>query len=139
MGAAFVTVAELEAISGVSYTDSDSIRVEAMLPLVSDLIRAEGTKVGVNVDNKMSEDHAYESVVKLITCDVVARAMRQPKQGAMLSQESQTGLGYSWSGTYAIPTGGAAMSLMENEKKMLGFKRQKYGVIELWEGCTESQ
>ena len=139
MGTAFVTLAELEALTGVRYTDDDLTRVETMLPLVSDLIRVEGRKYGVDVDEKIEADSAYESVVKMITCDVVSRAMRQSKTGDPLSQESQSGLGYSWSGTYAIPSGGVAMSLMNNERKMLGFKRQRYGVMELWDGSADEQ
>ena len=139
MGAAFVTLAELEALTGVRYTDDDLTRAEVMLPLVSDLIRVEGRKCGVDVDERIETDSAYESVVKMITCDVVSRAMRQSKTGDPLSQESQSGLGYAWSGTYAIPSGGVAMSLMNNERKMLGFKRQKYGVMEIWDGSQDEQ
>ena len=139
MGAAFATLAELEALTGVRYTDDDLTRAEVMLPLVSDLIRVEGRKCGVDVDERIDTDSAYESVVKMITCDVVIRAMRQSKTGDPLSQESQSGLGYSWSGTYAIPSGGVAMSLMNNERKMLGFKRQKYGVMEIWDGSQDEQ
>lgn len=139
MGAAFATLAELEALTGVRYTDDDLTRAEVMLPLVSDLIRVEGRKCGVDVDERIETDSAYESVVKMITCDVVSRAMRQSKTGDPLSQESQSGLGYSWSGTYAIPSGGVAMSLMNNERKMLGFKRQKYGVMEIWDGSQDEQ
>ena len=139
MSTAFVTLAELEALTGVRYTDDDLTRAEVMLPLVSDLIRVEGRKCGVDVDERIETDSAYESVVKMITCDVVSRAMRQSKTGDPLSQESQSGLGYSWSGTYAIPTGGVAMSLMNNERKMLGFKRQKYGVMEIWDGSQDEQ
>ena len=139
MGAAFVTLAELEALTGVRYTDDDLTRAEVMLPLVSDLIRVEGRKCGVDVDERIETDSAYESVVKMITCDVVSRAMRQSKTGDPLSQESQSGLGYAWSGTYAIPSGGVAMSLMHNERKMLGFKRQKYGVMEIWDGSQDEQ
>lgn len=137
MGAAFVTLAELEALTGVRYTDDDLVRAETMLPLVSDLIRVEGRKYGIDVDDKIEADSAYESVVKMITCDVVARAMRQSKTGDLMSQESQSALGYTWSGTYAIPGGGVAMSLMNNERKMLGFKRQRYGVMEIWDGSQD--
>ena len=139
MGAAFATLAELEALTGVRYTDDDLTRAEEMLPLVSDLIRVEGRKYGVDVEAKIESDSAYESVVKMITCDVVGRAMRQSKTGEPMSQESQSGLGYSWSGTYAIPSGGVAMSLMNNERKMLGFRRQRYGVMELWDGSQDEQ
>lgn len=136
---AFVTIAELEALTGVTYTGDSLTRVETMLPLVSDLIRAEGNKYGVDVDAKIASDPAYESVVKLITCDVIGRAMRQSTTGDPLSQESQSGLGYTWSGTYAVPGGGIAMSLMNNERKLLGFRRQRYGVMEIWDGSEDEQ
>lgn len=136
---AFVTIAELEALTGVTYTGDSLTRVETMLPLVSDLIRAEGNKYGVDVDAKITSDPAYESVVKLITCDVIGRAMRQSTTGDPLSQESQSGLGYTWSGTYAVPGGGIAMSLMNNERKLLGFRRQRYGVMEIWDGSEDEQ
>lgn len=139
MSTAFITVAELQTLSGVTYTGDHLGRVEAMLPLVSDLIRNEGKKYNIDVDAKFESDPPYQSVVKLVTCDVTTRAMRQSTTGDPLSQESQSGLGYTWSGTYAIPGGGIAMSLMNNERKLLGFRRQKYGVMELWDGSEEEQ
>ena len=139
MSAAFVTLSELEALTGVSYDAAGVDRVNALIPHVSNLIRAEGKKYGVDVDAKIASDPAYESVVKLITCDVIGRAMRQSTTGDPLSQESQSGLGYTWSGTYAIPGGGIAMSLLDRERKMLGFRRQQYGVMMLWDGSEEEQ
>lgn len=136
---AFATIEELITFSGASYTTEQVARAEALLPLVSDLIRAEGEKCGVDVDGRIVESSTYASTVKLVTCDVVSRAMRQSTTGDSLSQESQSALGYTWSGTYAIPGGGVAMSLMNNEKKLLGFKRQRYGVIELWDGSQDAE
>lgn len=139
MSTAFITVAELQTLSGVTYTGDHLGRVEAMLPLVSDLIRNEGKKYNIDVDAKFESDPSYQSVVKLVTCDVTTRAMRQSTTGDPLSQESQSGLGYTWSGTYAIPGGGIAMSLLDRERKMLGFRRQQYGVMMLWDGSEEEQ
>ena len=136
---AFATIEELITLSGASYTTEQVARAEALLPLVSDLIRAEGEKCGVDVDGRIVESSTYASTVKLVTCDVVSRAMRQSTTGDSFSQESQSALGYTWSGTYAIPGGGVAMSLMNNEKKLLGFKRQRYGVIELWNGSQDAE
>lgn len=136
---AFATLAEYEIIEGVRCEGAQSDRVTALLDIISDLIRSEGSKAGVNVDDKMDTDPAYTSVVKMITCDVTARALRQSTTGEPMSQESRSGLGYTWSGTYAIPGGGIAMSLMNNERKMLGFKRQRYGVMEIWDGSQDEQ
>jgi hypothetical protein len=133
MTTSYATYADVASISGATYSAAEQDRIDTLLPLVSDLIRAEGQKVGKDIDAMVSEDPAYASVVKLVTCDVVARVMRQSTTGDPMSQESQSGLGYSWSGTYAIPGGGVTMSLMNNERKILGLKRQQYGVMELWE------
>lgn len=139
MGAAFITLTELIEISGIDYDNEKLIRADVLLPLVSDLIRNEGKAAGVDVDARIKTDAAYSSVVKLVCADVIVRAMRQATSGDPMTQESQSGLGYSWSGTYAIPGGGVAMSLMRNERKMLGFRRQKYGVMEIWDGSQEEQ
>lgn len=133
MSEPFATLTDVMTISGATYTAEQQTRITALLPLVSDLIRSEGVSVGKDIDEAVSTDDAYASVVKMVTCDVVARIMRQSTSGEPVSQESQSALGYSWSGTYAVPGGGAAMSLMNNERKMLGLKRQKYGAMEIWD------
>ena len=130
----FATLEEVLAIEGVTYTLEQQSRVESLLPLVSDLIRRAGADVGMDIDALVeANENGYASVVKLVTCDVVARVMRQSTTGDPMSQEAQSALGYSWSGTYAIPGGGVTMSLMRNELKTLGIRRQRYGVMDIWE------
>lgn len=133
MSQSFATLADVIAISGAAYTAEQQERITTLLPLISDLIRSEGEAVGKNIDEAIVTDTAYSSVVKMVTVDVVTRIMRQSTTGEPMSQESQSALGYSWSGTYAIPGGGAAMSLMNNERKMLGLIRQKWGAMDIWE------
>lgn len=133
MSTSFATLEDVIAISGAVYTAEQQERITTLLPLVSDLIRSEGEAVGKNIDETIVTDTAYGSVVKMVTVDVVSRILRQSTTGEPLSQESQSALGYSWSGTYAIPGGGAAMSLMNNERKMLGLIRQKWGAMDIWE------
>ena len=127
----YATLQDVISITGATYTEAEQTRINTLLPLVSDLIRTEGAKVGKNVD-VLIHNPAYSSVVKLVTVDVVTRVLRQATNGEPMAQESQSALGYSWSGTYAVPGGGVTMSLMENEKKTLGFKTQRYGSITLW-------
>lgn len=133
MSTSFATLDDVIAISGATYTAEQQERAEMLLPLVSDLIRSEGEAVGKNIDEAIVTDTAYASVVKMVTVDVVARILRQSTTGEPMSQESQSALGYSWSGTYAIPGGGAAMSLMNNEKKILGLMTQRWGAMDVWE------
>ncbi len=128
----FATLQDVISISGATYTQAEQERINTLLPLVSDLIRNEGAKVGKDIDYTVEADAAYGNVVKLVTVDVVTRVLRQSTSGEPMAQESQSALGYSWSGTYAVPGGGVAMSLMENEKRTLGLKAQKYGSITLW-------
>lgn len=128
----YATLQDVISISGATYTQAEQERINTLLPLVSDLIKNEGAKVGKDVDALIQADASYCSVVKLVTVDVVTRVLRQSNTGEPMSQESQSALGYSWSGTYAVPGGGVTMSLMENEKRTLGFKTQRYGSITLW-------
>ena len=100
----FATVNDVIAISGNTYTAAELERIETLLPLICDTLRLEAKKVGKDLD-EMAEDASYASVLKLVTCDVVVRAMRQTQTGDPLSQESQSANGYTWSGTYAIPGG----------------------------------
>ena len=133
----FATLADVKAVTGKEFTAGEQDRINAILPLVSDALRVEGASAGVDLDTKMAEDAAYASLVKLVTIDIVMRAFRQSQDGEPMSQETQSALGYSWSGTYAIPGGGIAGAIMRNDLKRLGFKRQRYGVMEIWDGSME--
>ena len=136
---AFATLADVSLLTGKSYTSEEQERITALLPLVSDALRYEAVKVGKNIDDMIDADDtgAYTSVVKMVTVDIVSRVLRQSMDGEPMSQESQSALGYSWSGTYAIPGGGIANAIMRNDLKRLGLRRQQYGVMELWEKSEE--
>ena len=127
----FATVNDVIAISGINYTSAEQERIATLLPLICSSLRLEAIKVGKDLD-EMAEDATYASVLKLVTCDIVIRAMRQTQTGDPMSQESQSANGYSWSGTYAIPGGGIAGAIMNNDLKRLGLRRQKYGVIDFY-------
>jgi len=133
----FATLTDVVVLSGKEYTSKESDRVEALLELVSDALRVEAKKAGKDLDEMVDADPAYASVVKLVTVDVVARVMRQSMDGEPMSQESQSGLGYSWSGTYAVPGGGISGAIMRNDLKRLGLRRQRIGVYEIWDGSED--
>ena len=135
----FVTLADVTALSGKTYTTAEQERITALIPLVSDALRYEAAKVGKNLDDMAANDSAYRSVVELVTVDVVIRAMRQTLDGTPMTQESQSALGYTWSGTYAIPGGGIAGAIMRNDLKRLGLRKQRYGAMEIWDDSAESQ
>lgn len=114
-------------------TTDEQVKVIALIPLVCDGLRMEANKVGRDLDEMIEENSALASVAKAVTVDVVSRVMRQNIDSEPMTQESQSALGYSWSGTYAIPGGGIANAIMKNDLKRLGLKRQRFGVIEFYE------
>lgn len=113
-------------------TNDETTKVEALLPLVSDALRYEAEKVGKDLDWMIASAPYLAAVAKAVTVDVVSRIMRQSTEGEAMTQESQSALGYTWSGTYAIPGGGTANAIMKNDLKRLGLKRQQIGVIEIY-------
>ena len=135
---AFATVEDIEALYR-PLSPSETTRAEAMLPLVSDELRNYGTNAGVDLDAKAEAEPVYANVLKIVTVDVVFRVLRSSVDGDPMTQEAQSGLGYSWSGSYAIPGGGIAGAILNNDLKRLGLLRQTMGVISLWESSKASQ
>lgn len=115
-----------------SLTNDEQTRASNLIPLVCDALREEAAKVGQDLDARISIETPLASVAKMVTVDIVARILRQSTDGDPMTQESQAGLGYSWSGTYAVPGGGMSNAIMKNDLKRLGIKRQRYGVIEFY-------
>ena len=113
-------------------TNDEQTRASNLIPLVCDALREEAAKVGQDLDARISIETPLASVEKMVTVDIVARILRQSTDGDPMTQESQAGLGYSWSGTYAVPGGGMSNAIMKNDLKRLGIKRQRYGVIEFY-------
>lgn len=136
---AFATLADVLALTGVDYTAAEQARISALLPLVSDALRWEGEKAGADLDAQATASPVFASVLKTVTVDVTARAMRQNSTGADMTQESQTAGPYTWSGTYAIPGGGIAQAIMNNDLKRLGLRRQRTKVVDLYAADSRRQ
>ena len=135
MNNALTTLDKVLKLSGVGYTAEEQERISALLPVLSNALRFEAQKVGKNLDAMISADEsgAYGSVVEMTMVDIVVRYMRQTLQGDPMTQESQAALGYSWSGTYTLPGGGLSNSIMKNDLKRLGLRRQRIGWMHLYE------
>lgn len=131
MSESYATVQEITVLWR-ELTLDEQTRAEALLPLVSDALRYEAWKVGSDLDEKIVENAVYGSVVKSVVVDVVARILRQSTSGEAMTQESQSALGYSWSGTYAVPGGGIANAIMNNDLKRLGLRRQIIRPLEIY-------
>lgn len=118
-------------------TTEQQTRVTELLEDVSNALRYEAIKVGKDLDEMIAATPVLANVAKMVTVDIIERILRQDKSGEPMSQFSESALGYSMSGTYAIPGGGAANAIMNNDLKRLGLKRQRYGVVDLWEKSKE--
>ena len=127
----FCTLAEIMALTGKAYTPAEQARIEALIPLVCDALRYEAVKVGKDLDEMVAGSESFASVAKLVTVDVVVRVMRQNTDGEPMTQESEGALGYTWSGTYAVPGGGIAAAIMRNDLKRLGLRRQRMSMVDL--------
>lgn len=132
MGASYATVQDVIDLWR-ELTSAEEDRAESLLPLISDALRYEAYKVNKDLDEMITENAAFANVVKLVTVDVCSRVLRQNTSGEAMTQESQAALGYSWSGTYAIPGGGIANAIMNNDLKRLGLKRQRIGTLEIYQ------
>jgi hypothetical protein len=138
MSEAFATVEDISTLWR-PLTSAEQDRASALLPLVSDELRLIAKGVNKDLDEMKAEDTAYESMLKIVTVDVVCRILRQSTEGDAMSQESQSALGYSWSGTYAVAGGGIANSILKNDLRKLGLLQQQMGVIWTWQGSKEQQ
>lgn len=135
---AFATVTDITTLWR-PLTASETTRAEALLPLVSDEIRVIASSVGKDIDLMIQESEPYVSVVKVVTVDVVSRILRQSTEGDAMTQESQSALGYSWSGTYAVPGGGIANAIMKNDLRKLGLLQQQMDSVFLWKAPKENE
>ena len=138
MSTPFATVNDIENLWR-PLSSAEQSKAEALLPLVSDELRVLAKQVDKNLDEMAAADEAYASVLKIVTVDVTVRVIRQSTEGEAMTQESQAGLGYSWSGTYAVAGGGIANSILNNDLRKLGLRGQQIGVMYTWQGSKESQ
>ena len=136
MSTPFATVEDIQTLWR-PLTSEEQSRAESLLPLVSDEIRVLGKDHGKDIDKAIALDPTYGSVVKIVTVDVVTRILRQNTQGDAMTQESQSALGYTGSGTFAVAGGGIANSILNNDLKKLGLLKQQIGSEFIWQGCEE--
>lgn len=135
---AFATVEDVQTLWR-PLTAEEQQRAGNLLPLISDELRVIAKGVGKDIDEMVATDEAYASVAKIVTVDVCVRVLRQSTDGDAMTQESQSALGFSWSGTYAVAGGGIANSILNNDLKRLGLKSQQIGVMYTWQGSKGQQ
>lgn len=116
-------------------TNEEQERTEALLPIISDSLRQCAINVGKDLDQLLDEGKLLESVVKSVTVDVVARTLMTSTNSEPMTQESQSALGYSWSGTYLVPGGG--LFIKNSELKRLGLLKQRKGLIQMYDSRND--
>ena len=108
----------------------ETSRAAKLIPVICDRLRVLAYNVGRDLDKMIAAKPALATVAKSVTVDVVARSLQTPTEGAPLTQFSESGMGYSASGTFLVPGGGTFIK--NAELKALGLTRQRYGVIDFY-------
>lgn len=106
-------------------------RAESLLTVVSDSLRAEANKVGKDLDALVTDSASYANVVKSVTVDVVARTLMTSTDQEPMTQVTESALGYSVQGSFLVPGGG--LFIKNSELARLGLRRQRYGVMEIYD------
>ncbi len=128
----FATVNDIEQMWRPLATE-ESERASYLLPVISDELRWRAQMVNRDLDQMVAEISGYANVAKEVTVSIVTRILRQNTSGEAVTQESQSGLGYSWSGTYAVAGGGIGNAIMNYDLKRLGLRRPRIGVIDFYD------
>lgn len=132
MAEPFATLEDVEVLFR-SLSAEESERVTALLPIISDELRYRAMTVNRDLDEMITATPILANVAKEVTVSIIGRILRQSTTGEAMTQESQAGLGYSWSGTYAIPGGGIGNAIMPSDLKRLGLKRPRIGIIDFYD------
>ncbi len=126
----FATIDDLEKLWRELKPD-ETEKANKLLKTVSDSLRYEAKKVGKDLDQMIKDDEALKSVATSVTVDVTARTLMTSTDSEPMTQRSESALGYAVSGTYLVPGGG--LFIKKSELARLGLRRQRYGVIDLYD------
>ena len=123
----FATVEDVMNLYGPLNADQIA-KVEQLLSYTSSYFMTLAKEYGRDLNQEVIDDVDMKNNAKLATCNVVIREL--DKGNSSLSQESQSALGYTWSGTY-VNTGGG-LSILNKDLKLLGLNRQRIGMVDIY-------
>lgn len=112
-------------------TSQEEERAKALLPIVEDSLKMEAMKVGKDLELMIENGELLPNVLRSVVVDIVSRTLMTSTDMEPMTQTTQTALGYSFSGTFLNPGGG--LFIKKSELARLGLKKQKYGVIDLYD------
>lgn len=113
-------------------TQEETERAESLIEVVSASLRVKAKEVGKDLDAMITADPDLAAVAKSVTVDVVARTLMTSTNQEPMTQFSESGLGYSASGTFLVPGGG--IFIKRTELARLGLRRQKIGTLNIYGG-----
>lgn len=116
-------------------TDEEEKRAEALIPVVCDSLREEALKAGEDLDDMIGKRASLATVAKSVVVDVVGRTLMTSTKSEPTTQFSESGFGYTVSGTYLVPGGG--LFIKKSELARLGLRRQKVKMVNLWPADSE--
>lgn len=106
MAAIYATIADFAALWR-PLTDAETVKVNALIPIVCAEIRTRAKNAGRDFDEMLREDSDLKTIAASVVVDVVRRYINDSSSEApSMSQMSQAVGGYSVSGTYLVPGGG---------------------------------
>lgn len=127
----YASVADILAI-GRTLTAQQQEAAEVLIEQASAKLRVMARNYHKDIDTMIADETGgadFALSVKAVIVNAVCRAL-DSANSAPVSSESQSGLGYSASVTYAAP--GQDLYFLRNELRDLGLRQQYYGAIEVY-------
>lgn len=128
MATNYATVADIQSLKR-SLTQEEQDRANALIPVISSLIRVEAKKIGKDFDQMIEETPDLSDVAKGVVCDVVMRELNTP--GTQLPATSYSEAAGGVSQSYSLPNSSGSIKLWPSDLKTLGLKRQQISALSL--------
>lgn len=109
--------------------NDEQTRAGYLIPIISNLIRAEAKKTGRDYDQMIESMPVLADAAKSVVCDVVIRELNTPGTQLPATSYSEAAGGVSLS--YSTPNSSGAIKLWPSDLKTLGLRRQKIGALNL--------
>lgn len=128
MATNYATVADIQSLKR-ALTQEEQDRANALIPVISSLIRVEAKKIGKDFDQMIEETPDLSDVAKGVVCDVVMRELNTP--GTQLPATSYSEAAGGVSQSYSLPNSSGSIKLWPSDLKTLGLKRQQISALSL--------
>ena len=123
----YATLAELTAlVRPIEQAETD--KANLLLSAASASLREEARRRGKDLDAMIAENEDLAAIARDVVCNMVRRALAVDVSAEPMTQVSQSAMGYSVSGTYAVP--GGSLYALSNELKRLGLRQARVSVLE---------